>query len=233
MFVFVFDLLITCYNLNMNSAQFVLRGGDTAFAGRQNLLLDQLSRAEEQCSLSKTDEFEMEVESSDHPSTIHSNRRTRQLRGKESIFKRPEAPPPRMRFRRIPDYHRNPQKWVKYSLEDVSAEDTSERSNTLAAFSFLKELRERSGRETEKRSLGPVDSAIRFEKPKETGATRQVDKAVFKSSKIVMPEYVVGQKRSKRPKKRVVNEPTDRKQLKLDHLQEEEEEEEKEDQGKD
>ncbi|XP_048731272.2 uncharacterized protein LOC125648330 [Ostrea edulis] len=40
-----------------------------------------------------------------------------------------------------PNYKVNPEKWTRYSLEDVGNEDMSESSNTRAAFAFLEERR--------------------------------------------------------------------------------------------
>lgn len=45
------------------------------------------------------------------------------------------------RRQRTPDYKMNPEKWTKYSLEDVDNEDMTESSNTKAAFAFLEERR--------------------------------------------------------------------------------------------
>nr|CAD7262765.1 unnamed protein product [Timema shepardi] len=39
----------------------------------------------------------------------------KQFRGKESIFKRPEALPPRFKNKDVPDYHKHPHKWVRHS----------------------------------------------------------------------------------------------------------------------
>ncbi|KOX77471.1 hypothetical protein WN51_09795 [Melipona quadrifasciata] len=181
----------------------------------------------------------------------------RRFRGKESIFKRPEGPAPRALSRNIPDFHKNPHKWKKYSLDDVSNDDMTEESNTRAALSFLKELKARKSLEKVQESMEmDVDQSssgkrsqakitfkskkqktsedVEFKKPRnnadKTGNTPVVietdNKPVFRSSKIIMPEYVVGQKKKKKIKRDVHPVKVDRaKQLRLDHLEEPDEEE--------
>lgn len=241
----------------MHTSNFTLRGGDAAFANRQRLLFDQLSIAENNCNkrvISEVDDTEMgECDRSLTSRDDHKQKReTKKFRGKESIFKRPEGPAPRANFRNIPDYHRNPHKWVRYSLDDVSSEDMTERSNMQAAMSFLKELKERREKEEvdqyeEKMDIEPESelqdsvefkskkrtstSQVRFRKPqtKDTAEDSKnvIDsKLVFKSSKIILPEYVVGQRPKKISKQdRPVVKVDRSKELRLDHLQEPDEEE--------
>ncbi|XP_012528531.2 protein TSSC4 isoform X2 [Monomorium pharaonis] len=246
-----------------NPTDFILRGGDAAFANRQRLLFDQLSIAESKCNKhdkSETSNVGMECEkrpaeaSEDHK----QKRETKRFRGKESIFKRPEGPAPRANFRSIPDHHRNPHKWTKYTLDDVSSEDMTERSNMQAAMSFLKDLKSRKRKENvdecdEEMDIEPCESntqsnsrrfksrksassssRITFRKPqtaKETANDGAVinetdDKPVFRSSKIILPEYVIGQKPKKTCKQNRPMVKVDRsKELRLDHLQEPDEEE--------
>lgn len=237
----------------MHTSNFILRGGDAAFTNRQKLLFDQLSIAENNRTkrvISEVDDAEMdECEGSLTSRDDHKQKReTKKFRGKESIFKRPEGPAPRANFRNIPDYHRNPHKWVKYSLDDVSSEDMTERSNMQAAMSFLKELKARREKEEVDQCEEKMDieselqdsvefkkrtsSQVKFRKPraKDTAEDSKnvIDsKLVFKSSKIILPEYVVGQRPTKKISKQ--NRPVvkvDRsKELRLDHLQEPDEEE--------
>lgn len=243
------------------STDFTLRGGDAAFANRQRLLFNQLSIAESKCNKhdrSETDDAGMDGREKRPASSDdrRQKRETKRFRGKESIFKRPEGPAPRASFRSIPDYHRNPHKWVKYSLE-VSSEDMTERSNTQAAMSFLRELKARREKEKvdecdEEMDVEPCESnasdstetrfkskkrasssQITFRKPRagETAEdivviTEPDDKPVFRSSKIVLPEYVIGQKPKKMCKQNRPMVKVDRsKELRLDHLQEPDEEE--------
>lgn len=240
------------------SANFTLRGGDAAFANRQRLLFDQLSIAESSCNkraISEVDDTEMDE--CERGLTSRDDRKqkreTKKFRGKESIFKRPEGPAPRANFRNIPDYHRNPHKWVKYSLDDVSSEDMTDHSNMQAAMSFLKELKARREKDEvdqceEKMDIEPESdlqdsmdfwkfkskkhtstSQIRFRKPQTEDATENSktdSKLVFKSSKIILPEYVIGQKPKKISKQNRPVVKVDRsKELRLDHLQELDEEE--------
>lgn len=246
------------------SSNFTLRGGDAAFANRQRLLFDQLSVAESKCNKhdrSETDEMEVD-EREKRPASNDDRRQkreTKRFRGRESIFKRPEGPAPRANFRNIPDYHRNPHKWVKYSLDDVSNEDMTDRSNTQAAMSFLKELKARKRKVEvdeyeEEMDVEPCQSnaqdSTRFKSKKRTSSsqvtfrkpqtketvddtevvTEPDEKPVFRSSKIILPEYVIGQKpkRTRKQNRPVVK--VDRsKELRLDHLQEPDEEEEEDD----
>jgi len=244
------------------SANFTLRGGDAAFANRQRVLFDQLSIAESKCNKpdrSETDDAEIrDCEKRSAPSDDRRQKReTKRFRGKESIFKRPEGPAPRANFRNIPDYHRNPHKWVKYTLDDVSSEDMTERSNTQAAMSFLRELKARKKKEEvddceDKMDVEPCElntqdsnetrfkskkrassSQITFRKPRtreteeDTVAIVEPDnKPVFRSSKIILPEYVIGQKPKRTCKQnRPVVKVNRSKELRLDHLQEPDEEE--------
>lgn len=245
------------------SGDFVLHGGNTAFANRQKLLFDKLSDAEQECNKNK-----MIIDSSNVKMDIDEYKKSpvpragqkrksemKRFRGKESIFKRPEGPAPRASHRNVPDYHKNPHKWKKYSLDDVSKDDMTEQSNTRAALSFLKELKAR--RLTNKNEDGTdieesnsvenneskivfksrkvkITSDIQFKKPDNEAENinnaavivDSEDKPIFKSSKIIMPEYVVGQKQKKKSKKEKPQIKLDRSiQLKLDHLEELDEEE--------
>ncbi|KAL0127201.1 hypothetical protein PUN28_005475 [Cardiocondyla obscurior] len=240
------------------STNFTLRGGDAAFTNRQRLLFDQLSVAESKRKHEKSGESETNAGECEKRSAAGDDwkqkRETKRFRGRESIFKRPEAPAPRANFRTIPDHHRNPHKWVRYSLDDVSSEDMTERSNTQAAMSFLRELKARRRSEEveceEEMDVELCESNARdstgtrfeskkctssqqitFRKPKKVArdtaeSAETEEKPVFRSSKIILPEYVIGQKQKKARK---LNRPVikiDRsKQLKLDHLQEPDEEE--------
>lgn len=159
---------------------------------------------------------------------------TRQFRGKESIFKRPEAPPPARFLRNVPDYRRNPQKWTKYTLSDVSQDDMSDQSNTAAAMSFLRELKAK--KKSEQMAMDTEVKAITFKKPSSfipnsvpTDDQDNKDKyetPSFRSSKLIMPEYVIGGKKT--PKRitstsKPSNPKPSLKEIKLDHLVEDDE----------
>jgi len=243
------------------STDFVLRGGCGAFADRQKLLFDQLLIAESKCN--KRDSSDMddtEMETNEHEKNLvcidnpKQKRETKRFRGKKSIFNRPQGPAPRAKCKIIPDYHKNPHKWVKYSLDDVSNEDMTDQSNTQAAMSFLRELKERKKKEganqyqkmdvdsykeqqqiQSKYKQHTSTSQMIFKKPQITETTENSgavivesdDKPIFKSSKIILPEYQVGLKPKKICKRNQPVIKVDRsKELKLDHLQQLDEEDE-------
>lgn len=247
------------------STDFVLRGGCAAFADRQKMLFDQLSIAESKCnkrdSLQMDDELKTELDESERNAVCIDNKRqrreTKRFRAKESIFNRPQDPAPRARCKTIPDHHKNPHKWVRYSLDDVSNEDMTERSNTQAALSFLRQLKARREKEqptecqekmdVDSRKSDPQDARLKskrctsasqivFKKPddaqtasgnSEATVVESDDMPVFRSSKIILPEYQIGQRPKKIPKqKRPVVKVDRSKELKLDHLQELDEEDE-------
>lgn len=253
------------------SNNFTLYGGNGAFADRQKRLFDQLSIAEKKCNKARNNDtttapMDIESSSSNEGRRLpRSNRKhkseTRQFRGKESIFKRPEGPAPRNKCHIIPDHHRNPHKWMKYSLDDVSTNDMTDRSNARTAFAFLNELKARRAREvsvseikedpdspmatgekvSNANSNGPrlneskLSAGIQFKKPRPAESSNcqnsvvivaREEKPVFLSTKVLMPEYVVGQKQNQRKRKdkekrgplaaKIVR----TKELKLNHLEE-------------
>ena len=138
-------------------------------------------------------------------------------RGNTRGFKRPISLPPRSR---APGYKKNPEKWTFYDLSDVSKDDLSERGNTAAALSFLQEAKRRKTSSThdsgEREHLEDVDMGDdsvskttnlpikhRFSRP--SASARSAEKgaevmggcgsmACTSGGKLVMPEYVVGQK---------------------------------------
>ncbi|XP_075162152.1 uncharacterized protein LOC142234839 [Haematobia irritans] len=161
-----------------------------------------------------------------------TDRALKHLRGKESMFKKPELPIARcLKPRKRPDYQVNPHKWKKYSLEDV---DISDHTNTSAAFEFLREI------ETQKESCEPavpidLNQKIEFKKSsklrrnlksieeKEQQDT-EVDSPKLKGTKLVMPEYVIGSKKSNIKTKDTGKERAAG-NLTLSHLHEEDEDE--------
>lgn len=209
-------------------SSFQLKGQSKEFADRQNDLFNQLDVLEKNSKnrLSNIERPGYNEETFVVSENPHRSE-TKSLRGKESIFKRPEAPISKcLPVGRVPDFRKNPQKWTKYTLNDVKDEDMSEKSNTAAAMSFLKELEARKETNDE---MDCSSNKITFNKTalaksaheKECYLMQIVDqKITFKSTKLVMPEYVIGQKIKKNKKnkgKRLCNAT---KQLKLDHLTE-------------
>lgn len=227
---------------------FFVKGGGMGFADRQKSIFDKLAVEEKNRS-------ERQEESDDRSqdnilsatSTLPSRKRLRsemkQYRGKESIFKRPDAPP-RFKNKNVPDYHRNPHKWIKYSLGDVSQEDMSDQSNMAAVLSFLKEMQERKGHE-EMEVDDSAPSQITFKQPVNksrivsqhgtscilsgvTGgenATVEDVKLCFRSSKLILPEYIVGiTKKDKKKHEKLNHIPQNEdiaSKIKLQHLIEE------------
>ncbi|XP_023293903.2 uncharacterized protein LOC111677082 [Lucilia cuprina] len=162
------------------------------------------------------------------------------LRGKESIFKKPELPIARcLKPRKLPDYQVNPHKWKKYSLEDV---DISDQTNSSAAFEFLRQIDEqKDSSESEENSEGQK-TKIEFKKSSKIRRNLktleslekmdvEIDSPKLKGSKLVMPEYVVGQKKQEKKKLHNLGDKNEKKEraagkLLLSHLQEDDEEEE-------
>jgi len=209
---------------------FKLNTSDTEFKDRQKKVFDQLQILEN--NRKNIDEDSTKgVKSSTH---THSRRATRsetkQFRGKESIFKKPQMPAPKNFINKIPDFKKNPHKWTKYSLEDV--QELTDESNKKSAMDFLKELANRKkldqqGKDCEDMEELPTkivfnkhvkvsDSSIR-DRTIDIADNPPSDKPSFTSSKLVMPEYVIGQKPVKKQKK--LKKSTEKgKELKLDHL---------------
>lgn len=203
--------------------------------------------------------------------------KSRKHQGKQSIFKRPELPITKcLKSRRPnPDYsvrytfyltvvcksvscyiyihisipQINPHKWQKYSLNDA---DISDRTNTAAAFTFLKELAERNSLTNEEDLLW-IDSdesnssrPIKFNKRKSDdghhsslaelkddldGKERCDATSTMKGTKVLASEYVVGQPKPKFNKsKRMRNDAgkvvpsSGTVALRLDHLLDDEDE---------
>lgn len=197
----------------------------TNFNDRQKNLFDQLKRAEDtNKNRIITNETPMDVTTLKNQSNKRKRSETKEtkyLQGRESIFKRPEQPLSKCLPRRhVPDFKKNPHKWTKYSLDDVSSEDTSERGNTNAALSFLREIEERKKSQLEDMNeddnVKPRFNTSVMVKNKKN--TEDDEKLSFRGTKIVMPEYIVGQKK-KSAKKNVTakNESkTKQKEIKLD-----------------
>ncbi|XP_034656425.1 uncharacterized protein LOC117893791 [Drosophila subobscura] len=158
----------------------------------------------------------------------------KRMRGKESIFKKPEMPIGRcLKPRKTPDYQMNPHKWKKYSLEYV---DISDQSNSSAALSFLRQMD--AQRETGAEDDAAMEAGGKIEFKKKSKLNRnlkklqaeevddvELDKPQLRGSKLVMPEYIIGQK----PQKQKKTKPKDNQsraagKLQLSHLEEEDNE---------
>lgn len=159
---------------------------------------------------------------------------------KESIFKRPELPIEKcLPVRKRPDYQLHPNKWKKYSLEDV---DTSDQTNKQAAFAFLREIEDRkhalesgeADEDTEKPTKIKFNRSVKLRNKRESAeAEEQHDSKKISGNKFVMPEFNFGQKPKKDKDRTRISKVSSSntakdKQMKLDHLFEEEDEEEDE-----
>ncbi|CAH1372698.1 U5 small nuclear ribonucleoprotein TSSC4 [Tenebrio molitor] len=203
----------------MTDNSFTLKNSSKHFNERQKNIFDQLNKL--QCNLRNEGEMDVDVA----PDMKKPDRSiTKQFRGKESIFKRPQDPVRKNYLKTIPDFKKNPHKWKKYSLADVKDEDMSDKSNTKAALSFLNELKSRNNHEV-KSDRAEESRKIVFKKVPSVGSAINVlntddeVKPTFKSSKVIMPEYVVGEKVKKEKKNRNLKSSAIV-QLKLDHLHE-------------
>lgn len=211
----------------------------SSFQDRQKSLFNQLKDAEDQYSFSKTNKAAPQdygtIDKFTYKKLKHE---MKQFRGRESIYKRPEANLIEcLRAKRIPDHIKNPQKYKYYSLADVTPEQMSDATNTATALASLREMEERAAAESAMQTDVDPDEGI-FKKPTFhisyalRKAPQQEEKPVFKNNKMIMPEYVVGVTKKKEKKvnaniaikknKSQKSEDTGTKvELKLDHLFEE------------
>lgn len=144
---------------------------------------------------------------------------TKQFRGKDSLFVKPEIPPWRIiEKHRPPDFKLHPHKWTKYSLADVN--EMNDKSNAAAAFAFLKEMQSRKSKDDENND--EQEKKIVFKKTLKSDEPEI--KPTFKSTKLVMPEYEFGKKVQKKKCKprRTTDGTTSNKEIKLGHLMEDE-----------
>lgn len=205
----------------------------SSFHERQKQLFNQLKDAEDQYGYSKTNKnnnltnaCSVEIDKFTYRKLKHE---MKQFRGRESIFKRAEANIREcLRAKTIPDHIKNPQRYTYYSLADVTAEQMSDATNTATALALLRKLEEQQLSIKEESDIDETGAI--FKKPLFcTSATvkkenNDENKSVFKSSKVVMPEYVVGASQPKTRKEKNRKYPSQKgskiKQadLKLEHL---------------
>lgn len=211
----------------------------SSFQERQKCLFNQLKDAEEQYSFSKTNKADDSPNHGevDKQTYRRLKREMKQFRGKESIFKRPGAKiQDVLKHRKVPEFQKNPQKWKYYSLADVTPDQMSESTNRATALALMKRLEEE---EASNNKMDCDSDEFVFKKPifqvsstiKRMTAMPDNDdaKVVFKSSRVVMPEYVVGVTKKKDSKK-VIRKSTEstetekKNELKLNHLYENDDE---------
>ncbi|XP_041987951.1 protein TSSC4 [Aricia agestis] len=205
----------------------------SSFHERQKSLFETLKSAEEECGFSKTNKASenQDFGTIDRHNYRKLKREMKQFRGKESIYKRGEANIKQcLRAKTIPDYMKNPQKWVYYSLADVTPEQMSDRTNTATALALMKQLEEKESQDTIAEvtdETGAVFKKPTFKISKTIKQPTEViespaeeNSVVFKSNKIVMPEYVVGvTKKKDKPKvKKTPKDESAKSTLVLNHL---------------
>lgn len=140
----------------------------------------------------------------------------------------------------------NPHKWKRYSLGDT---DISDRTNSSAAFAFLAEIEKRKDAECQNNSDDDMiignnsDDKIFFNSrnrsrpsfnksvPLKRALERNdkiEEKSSMKGSKVMMPEYVIGQKAQSKIRKKTDKSTTEeddkQNKLRLQHLFDEDEE---------
>ena len=111
----------------------------------------------------------------------------RQQRDSEG-FRVPQGRAPRSHHH-LPEHKRNPDKFTHYNLADTP--ETSNRSNSAAAFDFLNSLKKK--KEDKCMDLEDDDKIV-FRKPVSKDITEEKKSTVGAAGKLVMPEYAVGQK---------------------------------------
>ncbi|KAI5637106.1 hypothetical protein NE865_10156 [Phthorimaea operculella] len=205
----------------------------SSFHEKKKALFDQLKEAEEQISFCKNNKAspEQDFGTLDRHTYRRIKHEMKQFRGRESIYKRKELNMQQcLRRRTIPDHMKNPQKYQYYSLSDVTQDQMSDATNTATALAFIREMEKRE----ENAKMEPeFDDTGVFKKPTFQASKtikkeedHQEEKPVFKSNKIIMPEYVVGmsKKKDKKPKSLVKDRSSTsannekKAELKLNHL---------------
>ncbi|CAH0694051.1 unnamed protein product [Spodoptera exigua] len=210
----------------------------SSFQDRQKSLFNTLKEAEDQYSFSKTNKVtHQDYGTIDKYTYKKLKHEMKPFRGRESIYKRPEANIREcLRAKTIPDHIKNPQKYKYYSLADVTPEQMSDSTNTATALALIRDLEEKEAA-AQKSMETDTDDGV-FKKPtfcisssmKKTPKPEE-EKPVFKSNKVVMPEYVVGVTKKKEKKVNLVKKEKSNSaassctkvELKLDHLFEDDE----------
>lgn len=207
----------------------------SSFQDRQKSLFNQLKDAEDQYSFSKTNKAApQDYGTIDKYTYKKLKHEMKQFRGRESIYKRAEANIREcLKAKTIPDHIKNPQRYKYYSLADVTPEQMSDSTNTATALALIRELEEKNAAETAMET--DTDDGV-FKKPtfhissSLRKSPKPEEKAIFKSSKVIMPEYVVGVTKKKEKKVNLPKKDSSKNSeasgtrvaLKLDHLFEDE-----------
>ncbi len=207
---------------------FALQCQDEAFTARRESIFGNLPVVEfahkEVASSSTMNETLMEEE-------VSRNEDVTIYKGEESMFKRPmpklkkssyvpRRHPNQNRFH-TPDHKKNPHKWVKYNLAATS--DVTDKSNTAAALSFLRELEERKRKAEPEEPVDPSGKIV-FKKPK-SFEERKEENRTYRDGKLCMPAFEFGSKKikeSKKPRKADMEGSSQKKKMQrcLSHLKE-------------
>lgn len=207
-----------------------------SFNDRQRTLFDTLAAAEESCHARKQKSRNHPMGGSDgfHRGLSRKMRsETRQFRGRKSMYLKPEDSIFQcLGVRTLPDFKKNPTKWTHYNLEDVP--DVTDRSNANAAAICMREimLTKQNDGEAMDSDEPTDDDKVIFKVPvvpciSISQNSEKKSSTLYRSSKIILPEYVVGRreknKLSNRDKQRDSN--SKRSELKLEHLLDDDDEE--------
>ena len=142
------------------------------------------------------------------------------MEDKERDFKKPKFEP-RSQGRRggrskgsvVPDFEKNPSGYTKYSLRDVP--DVSQRSNSAAAFDFLRQLKEKTEGESE--PAADLSQKIVFKK--------RTKKDLTEESVTTQQDAEERSDRNVKSKGSKINQKKKSTQMTLSHLDDEEEDE--------
>ena len=129
----------------------------------------------------------------------------------------------------------NPNKYKKYDLSDVSKDQLSDRSNSRAAFDFLRQLKDRKN--DDESDKNPAENSeerkVWFKKPstfkKPSVESTSKPSAVQDGHKRILPECVVGQKAKSKSVVKLSDKTSEKSKIKssktisLSHLDEEDE----------
>jgi len=250
------------FKLKSSSEEFDSRKKDI-FANIDSLASKSASKQPEKQEKSEERQPRNNRDSDSRDSEVRNKNRTEDFKGRESIFRSPNEsgwPPARSRHdrkrphgnprgpKRTPDHEVNPNKYTKYDLSDVSKDDLSDRSNSRAAFDFLRQLKDRKKEEDDSNSdqdeqdfetrKVSFKKPFNFKKPSNPGSPKaeSTSSAVQDGNKRIMPECVVGQKSkpksiaksddsSKTSEKSKIKKSSKSKTISLSHLDEEEDDE--------
>lgn len=205
----------------------------TTFNDRKMALFDSLVTAESQIPHKMLPPLQNTVIRNHNSSGRSLRRETKPYKGRQSMFsKHDDSADKRIQANRS-GVRRNPNKWTYYNMEDVP--EVSERSNAAAAAACMNEIQiSRRISDPDSDAMDSSDSKIVFRLPiKQTSYKDDLEEAkikqedkIFIKSKIILPEYVVGEKKkSTKPKTIKSKASSSKSNLKLDHLLEEEDDE--------